>query len=393
MGYMRRIVPLTGLSALAVRQQGGQLRGLLPSFCLAECPRPSSGDRFVSLSPERAERKTLFCAICRDPAMTFSRFVTSALLVIFVSACCVESEDCLESWVTCHEIQNKLRVESTIVCCEDNDLIPEVHTLADDAINCTCVSRMKHKYDVAIEDWATRTASQGRMCEYEESCRGCEGNSSINDKFTFCCRNQPSHTVITIYDGHNIEYIGCRCSAHAIPTNPEPKPYVVPETRLFLSSGETCSYNAMCDDHPSLACVSPLATFCCYGSRGMQLHNQDNTTTCTCTHEFFGKQCIDDVRPIPGSKIACMSTCGDKNATEKCRGEHAEERCCPDFMTVHATLRRGVFTDCTCSMDLDSKRCHDVDYMHEEHVYTNAAFRAICPVTALVLAVLLSLSQ
>ena len=70
---------------------------------------------------------------------------------------------------------------------------------------------------------------------------------------------------------------------------------------VVFFTGEECGYNDLCNDYPSLRCESPQATFCCYGSRGLKLSNNGTVTSCTCTHEFHGTECVHDTQPIPGS--------------------------------------------------------------------------------------------
>ena len=58
---------------------------------------------------------------------------------------------------------------------------------------------------------------------------------------------------------------------------------------------------------------------------------------------------------------ACVTQCNLKRGPEKCEVGSGEARCCPDHMTVNATLHGGNFTACTCSADLQSQRCQTVD--------------------------------
>ena len=83
------------------------------------------------------------------------------------------------------------------------------------------------------------------MCQFgEDGCSGSWSNTTINNRFKFCCRKKPSFENMTMYNGHNESYIGCRCVNDTIPTNTDPDAYVVPQTGLFNSTGGCISLTA-----------------------------------------------------------------------------------------------------------------------------------------------------
>lgn len=64
-----------------------------------------------------------------------------------------------------------------------------------------------------------------------------------------------------------------------------------------------CTYNHGCADFPSVQCRADTATFCCYGSRGIQTVNDHflNVTRCTCTNDYVGAQCASDPYQVPNT--------------------------------------------------------------------------------------------
>ena len=81
------------------------------------------------------------------------------------------------------------------------------------------------------------------MCNRDQDCAGSPGNSSIGQKFLFCCPRRTVNgttvveTEVTIYDGDKEEFTGCRCKNDPVPAA-DPTAYIVPQTPLYNSSGE-----------------------------------------------------------------------------------------------------------------------------------------------------------
>ncbi|KAK7111627.1 prestalk protein-like [Littorina saxatilis] len=226
---------------------------------------------------------------------------------------------------------------------------------------CTC--RPDFTLDEKIQKWADGSKNLGRMCSRgETACSGSKSNSTTNFRFKTCCWPQQGftssykHTTTIIFDGDKEEYIGCRCNT-SIPS-PDPRAYIVPQTAMYNSTGEVCSYDKGCDHKPSLKCTSPEATFCCYGSRGIVTENDgDSLTRCTCTNQVFGEMCESAPVPIPQTQLACLSDCSGKDDDDDvCKDDQGNERCCAHNMAVKVTLHNGNISDCTCTTAKD-KSC------------------------------------
>ncbi|XP_025090473.1 uncharacterized protein LOC112561869 [Pomacea canaliculata] len=196
-------------------------------------------------------------------------------------------------------------------CCPDLQVTPYVQVVrgATPLVICTC---SLHGQEGSTEDkvrmWAALTSNYGRWCESGSVCEQFSSsltfykgdNSSTVETLSLCCRKPKSTCYFTAYKD-DYDSIGCRCTKTWVPWT-EPGAYVVPDAGYYNSTGEVCSYNAKCDDYPSVKCESTQLTLCCYGSRGIHTGSlKNNTPSCTCTNDIAGPRCEGSMYSISGS--------------------------------------------------------------------------------------------
>lgn len=235
-------------------------------------------------------------------------------------------------------------------CCLDRNFTRHSITLINGSVSCFCKEDLS--LDSKIIAWAQSTIKLGRMCTTgPENCTGAKSSGYMNFRreLTTCCWMQDFNSSVsifsttTVFDGDKAEFMGCRCVDWPLPT-PDPQAYVVPSANTrYNSTGESCSYNDACNDHPSLWCQSPGVTFCCYGSRGMVTTNfkdqQRQYTGCTCTNEVYGEHCEAQPVQVINSVQPCQTACSTLNGTiDSCSSDAGDfnKRCCPTHMVAAA---------------------------------------------------------
>ncbi|KAK7107394.1 hypothetical protein V1264_015331 [Littorina saxatilis] len=189
------------------------------------------------------------------------------------------------------------------------------------------------------------------MCIRE--CGGSKRHLTVSDRFLYCCWPLEVNGVrvdlgtYVTEGGDSEEYIGCRCRGSPVPVR-GPGAYVVPETRLYNSTGESCSYDQACDERPSLNCRSSKVTFCCYGSRGMVTSNDGfSVTRCTCTNQVYGEMCEQTPVSIAETSLPCHTDCSSRNNESGCVGEANTQRCCPNNLAISSA--NTTLSTCTCT--------------------------------------------
>lgn len=281
---------------------------------------------------------------------------------------------CSQGNATCAGVNNTVTTGNFTWCCPTPaaGMVPNIAYYSATNQTCTCITEAENmaQLEAQIILWADTTKDSGRMCNAgDRGCSGSESNSTVNNKFKYCCpKADHTNITITIFSGTDSRYIGCRCPSRAVP-QPGYKQYRVPPTGLVNATGESCSYNIWCLDNPPLSCsdAATRTTLCCYGSRGMQVVVDGETTKCSCTNELYQTSCPTSIRQIPGEEPGNVKECSKGGAcfryekgvvpagvTEK----DSVYYCCLDrnFTRVGFTLNNGSeICRCKQALTLDSE--------------------------------------
>ncbi|XP_025092747.1 uncharacterized protein LOC112563179 isoform X2 [Pomacea canaliculata] len=286
-------------------------------------------------------------------AILTTLWVTAVAVVVAV----VVAEDCLTD-DNCRNITATRTTGNVTYCC--SDVSRQMSVRVDG--QCQCLSQGLHngtgQTKDALKNWADDTMDEGRMCLFgEKDCSGSHFNATIGSvQQPYCCRNSDNIEFV-MYNASDPDYVGCRCANNSAPLTP-PGAYNVPLTQRYVSSGEACLYEALCDDNPSLKCEGHRGVYCCYNSRGIHTTNLNATTTaCTCSNEFRGERCDDDVKSVPALEQRCLkdAACpvGAKTAVVKSGAQNVTVTyCCPSLIhephvqTVQGATPKDI---CSCS--------------------------------------------
>ncbi|PVD38012.1 hypothetical protein C0Q70_00617 [Pomacea canaliculata] len=189
--------------------------------------------------------------------------------------------------------REKKQVDNTTYCCPNSSDYIDLNYLSSGNVTCQCKSANQK-----AAEYADETMGQGRSCNWGADCSA-QDYRTTGDDFVFCCLGAGyPHTRITHFGNESV----CRCQSGSFPLV-DPGDYVLPTTNMARNSGEMCTYNHGCADFPSVQCRADTATFCCYGSRGIQTVNDHflNVTRCTCTNDYVGAQCASDPYQVPNT--------------------------------------------------------------------------------------------
>ncbi|KAK7111628.1 neurogenic locus notch homolog protein 1-like [Littorina saxatilis] len=275
------------------------------------------------------------------------------------------SNPCLQNKACKNINETGIHVDNVTYCCDESSDYVDMTRVARGNVTCQCTTIAE-----AAMAYADQTMSQGRRsCLWGTACDGVEEKSRLDVYgIIFCCHGDNQYVHSTHFGPGNVV---CRCHGSAVPKHDQQR-HAPPTTMNASSSGEQCSYDDDCTDNPSSICHSDVATFCCYGSRGVETINDldTNVTRCTCTNEFMSTRC-EAHEPFPV----------DSDTTKECRtGAHCKGTpsnntcshgntlfCCPRH-GLNLTIVDDVISSCTC-----------VDVGHDCNVTFSSAVNVMGP--------------